>query len=108
MKPIIVNCKYQSKIGNNRRFTCALGYYGGHPWYGNCVECSMRGWNNEEYAKIVKGNPSGLGDMVHKIAQPIARTIDGALGTDLQNCGGCKNRRAALNRMFPFKAGTNP
>lgn len=63
----------------------------------------MHGWNNEEYAKMIKNNATGLGDIVHKIALPIARTIDGAFGTDIKNCDSCKNRRATLNRMFPFR-----
>ena len=41
----------------------------------------------------------GLGDIVHAIAQPIARAIDVVAHTDLQNCGGCKKRREMLNRI---------
>jgi hypothetical protein len=40
-----------------------------------------------------------LGDVVHTIAQPIARGIDSALGTDIENCGGCAKRRASLNQL---------
>lgn len=43
----------------------------------------------------------GLGDVVHKVAQPIAKVIDKTLGTNIQHCGGCKKRREALNRHFP-------
>lgn len=45
--------------------------------------------------------PKGLGDMVERIAQPIAKIIDRALGTKIQGCGGCKKRREALNKAFP-------
>jgi hypothetical protein len=41
----------------------------------------------------------GLGDLVAAVAQPIARAIDAAAGTKLAECGGCKKRRAALNRI---------
>lgn len=41
----------------------------------------------------------GLGDLVAAFAQPIARAIDAAAGTKLAECGGCKKRRAALNRI---------
>lgn len=41
----------------------------------------------------------GLGDLVATIAQPIARAIDAAAGTKLAECGGCKKRREALNRI---------
>lgn len=40
-----------------------------------------------------------LGDAVHFVAQPIAKTIDLVFKTDLQNCGACKKRREYLNNM---------
>lgn len=43
----------------------------------------------------------GLGDAVATIAQPIARVLDRHLGTRIENCSGCKQRRAALNRLMP-------
>lgn len=46
----------------------------------------------------------GLGDMVHKIAQPIAQVIDKVVGTHIsQGCGGCRKRQEALNKAVPFK-----
>jgi len=39
----------------------------------------------------------GLGDMVHAVAQPIAKAIDHVAGTNIQGCGGCAKRRAMLN-----------
>lgn len=44
----------------------------------------------------------GAGDVVAFIAQPIARGLDMIFGTDLENCGGCKERREALNEALPF------
>ncbi len=44
---------------------------------------------------------TGLGDVVARLANPIARIIDSALGTDLVNCGGCAHRKDALNNMVP-------
>lgn len=44
----------------------------------------------------------GLGDAVAVVAQPIARVIDSVLGTNVQGCGGCKARQAALNKAFPL------
>lgn len=43
--------------------------------------------------------PRGLGDLVAVVAQPIARALDRALGTDIEHCGGCAKRRAALNAL---------
>ena len=40
-----------------------------------------------------------LGDAVATFAQPIARGIDAAFGTDLQNCSGCGIRQARLNAL---------
>ena len=45
----------------------------------------------------------GIGDVVHKVAQPIAKVIDKTLGTKIQKCGGCAKRREALNKALPFK-----
>lgn len=39
----------------------------------------------------------GLGDMVHAVAQPIAKAIDRVAGTNIQGCGACAKRRAMLN-----------
>ena len=44
----------------------------------------------------------GLGDMVHVVAQPLARAIDALAGTHLQNCAGCVQRRDELNHKFPL------
>jgi hypothetical protein len=44
----------------------------------------------------------GAGDVVHRVAQPIARSIDSLLGTNIANCGGCAQRRKKLNEQFPF------
>ena len=43
----------------------------------------------------------GLGDAVASLAQPFARAIDRIVGTKIAECGGCKKRRAALNRAMP-------
>jgi len=45
---------------------------------------------------------AGVGDIVHKVAQPIARVIDRVVKTNIQGCGGCKKRREALNKAFPL------
>ena len=45
--------------------------------------------------------PFGLGDAVASVAQPIARAIDRVAGTKIAECGGCKKRRAALNKLVP-------
>lgn len=45
----------------------------------------------------------GLGDAVAAIANPIARAIDAIAGTDIEGCGKCKKRQAALNTAVPFR-----
>ena len=55
-----------------------------------------------EPIEIVKKKITGIGDVVHKIAQPIARSIDRLAGTNIQGCGGCKKRRETLNKAFPL------
>ena len=48
-----------------------------------------------------KSRSFGLGDAVAMVAQPIAKAIDAVAGTNIQECGGCKARREALNRLVP-------
>ncbi len=58
-------------------------------------------WNRyqrRDTAKSVKG----VGDIVAKLAQPIARSIDRVLGTDIEHCGGCQRRKEKLNKLMPF------
>ena len=43
--------------------------------------------------------PVGLGDVVAKVAKPVARVLDATMGTKLQNCGGCDKRREELNKI---------
>ena len=45
---------------------------------------------------------SGLGDIVEKVAQPIAKSIDRLFGTNIKDCGGCKSRKNSLNKRFPI------
>ena len=40
-----------------------------------------------------------LGDAMAAVAKPIARASDAVLGTHLTTCGGCANRRRALNAL---------
>lgn len=45
----------------------------------------------------------GAGDVFAKfIGQPVARAVDRVLGTDIQNCGGCKERREDWNQALPM------
>ena len=37
------------------------------------------------------------GDLIEKLAQPIAKGLDYALGTNVAGCGGCKQMRDNLN-----------
>ena len=46
---------------------------------------------------------TGLGDVVHAVARPVAAVVDAVAGTNLQNCGGCAARRQKLNQKYPMK-----
>jgi hypothetical protein len=41
-------CVYQKKEPDKGRFFCSLGWYGGRPWIGNCIECLKRKDNTPE------------------------------------------------------------
>ncbi len=45
-----------------------------------------------------------FGDAVAAVAKPIARASDAVLGTHLTTCGGCANRRRALNALGGYDA----
>jgi hypothetical protein len=45
--------------------------------------------------------PMGLGDAVAAVAQPTAKAIDAVLGTNLQNCTGCSQRKNNWNKAVP-------
>lgn len=53
---------------------------------------------NDPY-EFHKSKNKGLGDLVEKIAQPIAKAIDKIAGTKIQKCGGCKKRKKYLNKI---------
>jgi hypothetical protein len=53
-----------------------------------------------EPVEVVKKKITGIGDVVHKIAQPIARVIDKIAGTNIQGCGACQKRKEYLNSKF--------
>lgn len=42
------------------------------------------------------------GDAIAVVAQPVAKTIDYFLNTDLQNCGGCHSTVENLNNGMSF------
>jgi hypothetical protein len=48
----------------------------------------------------------GLGDIVERVAQPVAVAIDRVAGTKIRGCQACQRRRDALNRKFPLKEKT--
>lgn len=41
-----------------------------------------------------------LGDAVHYVAQPVAKTIDLVFKTNLQHCSACAKRREFLNNIM--------
>jgi hypothetical protein len=43
-----MTCPHQSRTRDRGQFTCALGWYGGRPWLGNCRDCLTAGRNTPE------------------------------------------------------------
>ena len=41
----------------------------------------------------------GMGDAVHMVLNPVARVIDSLTGSNLQGCGGCRDRQEAMNKL---------
>jgi len=45
-----------------------------------------------------------LGDAVHFVAQPVAKTIDLVFKTNLQHCSACAKRREFLNNIMSINS----
>lgn len=45
--------------------------------------------------------PFGLGTVFAVAAQPIAKGLDTVLKTNVQSCGGCKQRKESWNKAVP-------
>jgi len=112
-----MNCEFYNEL---KKPICLLWLHGGYPSENTCLECIKNGLNNQKSAdevfdffkidkptmfvkKTEKTKLAGLGDVVYKVAEPIAKTIDKTFKTNIKACGGCKRRRDALNKAFPFK-----
>lgn len=44
----------------------------------------------------------GAGDIVARVAEPIAKQIDRVAHTNIIGCASCGNRRVKLNQQFPI------
>ena len=71
----------------------------------HCVSCRTSaqwraGFNAPEVCPV---DMRGMGEVIARIAQPIARAIDTVVGTDVAGCKSCKEvRQPFLNRLLPF------
>jgi hypothetical protein len=45
-------CPHQFRTSDRGKFLCGLGWFGGHPWLGNCKECITAGRNTPEAKKL--------------------------------------------------------
>ena len=54
-----------------------------------------------KFTRTAPSQPLGLGDLVAKVAQPIAKAIDTVAGTKLATCPPCSQRQAKLNALMP-------
>ncbi len=56
------------------------------------------------YAKLTgrPDEPSGFGNVVARVAKPIARAMDRMFNTNLADCDRCDERRRWLNEKFPI------
>lgn len=54
-------------------------------------------WRRMRREAKAAGKPLEVGELVAKIAQPVAEGIDARLGTDVAGCAGCAADRERLN-----------
>jgi hypothetical protein len=52
--------------------------------------------------QLKRDQVKGLGDLVAKVAKPIAKTLDAALKTKLAECKSCEERQKVLNEFLKF------
>jgi hypothetical protein len=64
-------------------------------------ECPIK-WAGRWHKSRLGEKMKGAGDLVAKIAKPIARAADAILKTNLTNCVPCQARRNKLNEKLPF------
>src|SRR5688500_17496159 len=64
--------------------------------------CPISRWG--VYKLYVKNKIKGLGDVVERVAGPIAAAIDTISGgrTKVKGCSACAKRREMLNKYLPF------
>lgn len=63
--------------------------------------------NNDEFDdNVCRNTPNivcteglrGVGDLVHVVLNPVVKGVDALIGTNLQGCGGCRERQERLNK----------
>jgi hypothetical protein len=90
-----MTCPHQSKPHgkDTGRRLCALGRFHGKPFIGQCNLCIEAGYNQEGI---------GLGDIVEKLAKPIAKALRMPCldkNGNLKPESGCGKRKKLLNRI---------
>ncbi len=60
--------------------------------------------HNPHLSTVKEKTPKGLGDLVEKVAKPIAKTIDFMIGTNLTKCQSCGERKEWLNKKVPLSS----
>jgi len=53
--------------------------------------------------KVSSKKYRGAGDLVARIAEPVAKVSDAVFKTNLKGCSSCQKRRDRLNQMIPFE-----
>ena len=86
----MIDCEHWRDCGVRGGGCCEIDEYE-RPSLGVCLNMCEKNTNK----------PSrGLGDTV-------ARVIKKATGGKVKPCGGCKKRQAALNKLMPYKGGSD-
>lgn len=104
----VVKCKHWQDCGVNKGGCCAKNEFN-RPSFGTCLISCEKNTNKPSEDEVMKlfglSNPikppnkpksKGLGDTVKKI-------INKVTGGKVKQCGGCKKRQEALNKLMPYK-----
>lgn len=95
-----VNCKHWSECDVVGGGCCNINKYD-KPSFGVCLLACSENTNKPTTKKArktlgIKKKSRGLGDTVKNV-------IDKLTGGKVKQCGGCKKRQEALNKIIPYK-----
>ena len=93
-----IKCEHWKKCNVTGGGCCSINEYD-RPSFGVCILACNKNTNpptDKEKKKLLQPKSKGLGDTVKNV-------INKVTGGKVKQCGGCKKRQEALNKLVPYK-----